>query len=180
MKSLRSLLGMVSLSACLFLNYAAVAQVAAPTAPAGSSAAAVRAGRAPASLVSPDTAADGRVTFRVYAPQASAVKVAGDINQGLNHESTTTASTASSSGINMAKGADGVWSGTSALPMKPGAWRYHFVVDGMSVVDSRNVNTSPYQRQMESLLIVPGDFSETRDVPTIVHWPACPWAAYRR
>ncbi len=165
MKSLRSLLGMVSFSACLFLNYAAVAQVAAPTAPAGSSAAAVRAGRAPASLVSPDIAADGRVTFRVYAPQASAVKVAGDINQGLNHESTTTASTASSSGINMAKGADGVWSGTSALPMKPGAWRYHFVVDGMSVVDSRNVNTSPYQRQMESLLIVPGDFSETRDVP---------------
>ena len=165
MKSLRSLLGMVSFSACLFLNYAAVAQVAAPTAPAGSSAAAVRAGRAPASLVSPDIAADGRVTFRVYAPQASAVKVAGDINQGLNHESTTTASTASSSGINMAKGADGVWSGTSALPMKPGAWRYHFVVDGMSVVDSRNVNTSPYQRQMESLLIVPGDSYETRDVP---------------
>lgn len=65
----------------------------------------------------------------------------------------------------MEKGPDGVWSGTSALPMKPGAWRYHFVVDGMTVVDSRNVNTSPYQAQMESLLIIPGDFSETRPVP---------------
>jgi enterochelin esterase family protein len=65
----------------------------------------------------------------------------------------------------MTKGLDGVWSGSSALPMKPGAWRYHFVVDGMTVVDSNNVNTSPYQTRMESLLIVPGDFSETRDVP---------------
>jgi enterochelin esterase family protein len=65
----------------------------------------------------------------------------------------------------MTKGADGIWSGTSTLPVKPGAWRYHFVVDGMTVLDSRNVNTSPYQAQVESLLIVPGDFSETRDVP---------------
>ena len=124
-------------------------------------------GRRPASLVSPHIANDGRVTFRILAPQATAVTLAGDISQGLNREAQSlgTAVPSLAAGISLTKGSDGVWSWTSALPMKPGAWRYHFVVDGMTVVDSRNVNTSPYQAQVESLLIVPGDFSETRNVP---------------
>ncbi len=103
----------------------------------------------------------------------------GDINQGLVREASATSGAPGSAGrpgIPMTKGPDGVWSGTSALPMKPGAWRYHFVVDGMTVVDSSNVNTSPFQAQMESLLIVPGDFSETRNVPhgavSRVHYPS--------
>ena len=33
------------------------------------------------------------------------------------------------------------------------------------MVDSRNVNVSPNQTQVQSVLYVPGDFSETRDVP---------------
>ncbi len=49
--------------------------------------------------------------------------------------------------------------------MKPGAWRYNFNVDGVVTVDSRNTRTSPNQTQVQSLLVVPGDFSETRDVP---------------
>jgi enterochelin esterase-like enzyme len=117
--------------------------------------------RGPAPVISPEIGLfDRRVAFRIFAPQATTVTVGGDINQGLNREAGAT-----SVGIPMTKGADGVWSGASTLPMKPGAWRYHFVVDGMSVVDSRNVNVSPYQSQMESLLIIPGDFSETRAVP---------------
>ena len=52
-----------------------------------------------------------------------------------------------------------------APPVKPGAWRYTFNVDGSTVVDSRNVNVSPNQTQVQSVLYVPGDFSETRDVP---------------
>ena len=122
--------------------------------------------RRPAPVVSPQIAGDGRVTFRVFAPQATSVAVSGDINQGLVREIPLGGTgQPATSGIAMQKGSDGVWSGTSALPMKPGAWRYHFVIDGMTVVDSRNVNTSPYQTQMESLLIVPGDFSETRPIP---------------
>ena len=49
--------------------------------------------------------------------------------------------------------------------MKPGAWRYTFNVDGVTTVDSRNVNVSPSQTQVQSVLYVPGDFSETRNVP---------------
>jgi enterochelin esterase-like enzyme len=123
-----------------------------------------------APLVSPQIANDGRVTFRVSAPQAASVALAGDIvSQGFRHEAPGAgkrdAPVAYGATIPMTKGAGGVWSWTSELPVKPGAWRYHFMVDGMTAVDSRNVNTSPYQAQLESLVIVPGDFSETRDVP---------------
>ena len=154
-------------SACVAGTSLVFAQAPAP-APAPSRAALpLRMGRGPTPVVSPQIASDGRVTFRIFAPQAAAVTLGGDINQGLNRETGTPASTgpASAIGIPMTKGPDGVWSGTSALPMKPGAWRYHFMVDGMTVVDTSNVNTSPYQTRIESLLIVPGDFSETRDVP---------------
>jgi len=144
-----------------------VGQVTAPAAVAPNTATSPpQINRRPAPVVSPQIASDGRVTFRVFAPQAASVAVAGDISQGVVHEMPSgSIGQSAPTGIPMEKGSDGVWSGTSALPMKPGAWRYHFMVDGMTVVDSRNVNTSPYQAQMESLLIVPGDFSETRPVP---------------
>jgi enterochelin esterase-like enzyme len=135
---------------------------AAPAAAVNGAPSARPARRAP--VVSPEILSDGRVTFRIFAPQATAVALGGDINQGLDRGGAP-ASGSGSPHIEMTKGADGLWSGTSEKAMKPGAWRYHFVVDGMSVVDSRNVHVSPYQAQMESLLIVPGDFSETRNVP---------------
>ena len=65
----------------------------------------------------------------------------------------------------MTKGENGIWSGTTSRPVRPGAWRYTFTVDGVTVVDSRNVNVTTSQTQVQSLLAVPGDFSETRDVP---------------
>ena len=40
-------------------------------------------GRGGPTLVSPEIGADGRVTFRVLAPQATVVTVGGDINGGL-------------------------------------------------------------------------------------------------
>ena len=148
---------------CLLSCGVACAQ--APAIPAGAPPA--RPSGRPAPVVSPQLADDGRVTFRVYAPQATGVTLAGDIAQGVMRDGAMQGTGAQilTAAIPMTKGADGVWSGTSALPIKPGAWRYHFAVDGMSIVDSRNVNISPYQAQLESLLIVPGDFSETRNVP---------------
>ena len=154
------------LFACGLSAIQSLAQMPAP-APVASSAATLssQTSRRPAPVVSPQIASDGRVTVRIFAPQAASVKVAGDIRQGIAREAPAEGTSEAARVIAMEKGPDGVWSGTSALPMKPGAWRYHFVVDGMIVVDSRNVNTSPYQAQMESLLILPGDFSETRPVP---------------
>ncbi|AFL88082.1 enterochelin esterase-like enzyme [Terriglobus roseus DSM 18391] len=151
--------------ACLALTTGTQAQT--PTPPVTTAAPAVRPSGRPAPLVSPQLAPDNRVTLRIYAPQASAVTLAGDMGQGVARDPASNGTTAQAlaAAIPMIKTPDGVWTGSSALPIKSGAWRYHFLVDGASVVDSRNVNTSPYQSQMESLLIVPGDFSDTRNVP---------------
>jgi enterochelin esterase-like enzyme len=111
---------------------------------------------------SPQLLPNGKVTFRLLAPHATSVELAGDIYQGLPRAGTTLAPPSS---IPMTKGPDGLWTGTSITPFLPGAWRYHFRVDDMDVPDPRNVLSSPFQHGMESLLVTPGDFSETRTVP---------------
>jgi enterochelin esterase family protein len=137
-----------------------------------------RGGRGPA-ITSPEIAPDGRVTFRLLAPQATAVTVGGDINGSLvppASESTPGSAAATPEppagggrggppAAVMSKGADGVWTGTTIRAVKPGAWRYTFNVDGLITNDPRNTRVSPNQTQVQSLLVVPGDFSETRDVP---------------
>jgi enterochelin esterase-like enzyme len=134
-------------------------------------------GRGGPAYVSPEISADGRVTFRLLAPQAATVTVGGDINGGLVPDPNAPAPSADAQGpgrgggrggtpaVTMTKGENGVWSGTTVRAVKPGAWRYTYSVDGMPAIDLRNTRTSPNQTQVQSLLVVPGDFSETRDVP---------------
>ena len=139
-------------------------------------------GRGAPPVVSPEVGADGRVTFRVLAPQATAVTVGGDVNGSLVPDPNPPApapappaDAAPGAGrgggrggtpvVTMTKGENGVWSGTTLRAVRPGAWRYTYNVDGAPAVDIRNTRTSPNQTQVQSLLVVPGDFSETRDVP---------------
>jgi enterochelin esterase-like enzyme len=135
-------------------------------------------GRGGPAVVSPQIEPDGRVTFRLYAPNAASVTVGGDINGALVPDpAAPPPAPAPPAGppqagppirtpvVVMTKGENGIWEGTTIRAVKPGAWRYSFNVDGATVVDSRNVRTSPSQTQVQSLLCVPGDFSETRDVP---------------
>ncbi len=111
---------------------------------------------------SPQILSDGKVTFRLLAPHATLVELSGDIYQGLPRTGSTLATPSS---IPMTKDPGGLWTGTSTSAFLPGAWRYHFRVDGMDVPDPRNVLLSPFQHGTESLLITPSDFSETRSVP---------------
>ncbi len=135
-------------------------------------------GRGGPAVVSPQIEADGRVTFRILAPQATTVTVGGDIGGSLVPlpPSDAPAAAAPATGapgggrggppvVVMVKGENGVWAGTTTRAVKPGAWRYTFSVDGVTTVDARNVRVSPNQTQVQSVLYVPGDFSETRDVP---------------
>ncbi len=130
-------------------------------------------GRGGPSYVSPEVAADHRVTFRIYAPQASTVSVGGEIAAGVLSDPGAPAAAAGQpafgrggpAGLNMTKGAGGVWSATTVRPMKSGAWRYTFSVDGVTFPDPRNTKISMTQTQVQSLVTIPGDFSETRDVP---------------
>jgi hypothetical protein len=142
------------------LLLAAIA-VAQPPVPGGGRAG----GRGGPQVVSPQIESDGGVTLRIYAPNASAVSFTGDLSLDLVPETLGPASSTETPATAMTKGADGVWAVTKTRRMKPGAWRHLFNVDGATTVDSRNVNVSPTQTQMQSVLYVAGDFSETRDVP---------------
>jgi enterochelin esterase family protein len=104
-------------------------------------------------VVSPEVAADRKVTFRILAAKAEAVKLsAGDI-PGVGQ------------GADMQKDPNGVWEVTLG-PLEAGAYRYNFNVDGVSVIDPRNPSTSESNGNTWSLVYVPGsDFMDTQDVP---------------
>jgi enterochelin esterase family protein len=111
-----------------------------------------RGGGAPP-LVSPEVSTDRRITFRINAPQAQAVRVSGSDIPGLGQN-----------GV-MTKGADGVWTFTSQ-PVPPGAYRYNINVDGVAVIDPRNPLTSVSNSNVWSLALVPGsEIFDTRQVP---------------
>jgi enterochelin esterase family protein len=102
-------------------------------------------------VVSPEVTG-GQVTFRILAPQAEAVKLAGSDIPGVGQ------------GRDMTKGAEGVWEVT--LDVEPGYYRYNFNVDGVAVIDPRNPATSESNGNTWSLVGVPGaDWMDTQDVP---------------
>jgi enterochelin esterase-like enzyme len=104
------------------------------------------------SLISTEVLSNGDVVFRIYAPKAEEVSVAGDaIPWGQNIE-----------GV---KAENGVWSFT--VPgIKAGTYRYHFVVDGVRVYDPK----APSAFETSALLDVLPDgekefFALRKDIP---------------
>jgi enterochelin esterase family protein len=78
------------------------------------------AGKAPARPAF-EVGSDRKVTFRLRAPDATAVQVTGDFGAAAP----------------MAKGDDGVWMATVG-PLKPAIYNYAFTVNGVRVVDPGN------------------------------------------
>jgi enterochelin esterase-like enzyme len=104
-------------------------------------------------VVSPDVSADKRITFRVLAPQAQAVRLNATDIPGNGAAAPLT------------KGANGVWEITTAS-VPPGAYRYAFNIDGVATMDPRNPSTSESNNNSWSMVYVPGsDSSDTKNVP---------------
>lgn len=102
-------------------------------------------------VVSPEVT-DGKVTFRILAADAKAVRVSGSDIPGMGR------------GAEMTKNDEGVWETT--LEVAPGYYRYNFNVDGLTVIDPRNPSTSESNGNTWSLVGVPGAaWMDTRDVP---------------
>jgi len=102
-------------------------------------------------IVSPQVEAS-KVTFRILAPNAQKVQLSGSDIPGNGQ------------GAAMSKGEDGVW--TVTLDIAPGYYRYNFNVDGVSVIDPRNPNTSESVGNAWSVVSVPGaQWMDTTDVP---------------
>jgi len=107
-------------------------------------------------LVSPEVQSDGRVTFRLRAPNAKGVV--------LHCEGTK--------GGPMQKGEGGVWSITTE-PMQPDIYAYSFTVDGVKVIDPANPLLKYNLLNTDSQVHVPGSATlawEINDVPHgVVH-----------
>jgi enterochelin esterase family protein len=102
------------------------------------------------SIVSPDVQADGRVTFRLQAPNARQVQV---VCEGVTSA--------------MQKDADGVWTFTSP-PMQPDIYDYSFTVDGVHTLDPLNSLLKQNLLNPENMVHVAGPKSllwEVNDVP---------------
>jgi enterochelin esterase-like enzyme len=104
-------------------------------------------------VTSPEVLQDRRITFRILAPQADAVRLVGSDIPGVGQTTQLT------------KGENGVWEVTIG-PIDPGSYRYNFNVDGVSTIDPRSPFISESNNNVWSLVHVPGsDVSDTKAVP---------------
>ncbi|HWI57568.1 MAG TPA: alpha/beta hydrolase-fold protein [Bacillota bacterium] len=103
-------------------------------------------------VTSPEVASDCKLTFRLLAPKAETVRLSGGDIPGVGQ------------GTAMTRGSNGVWEVTLG-PIAPGAYRYNFNVDGVSVIDPRNPATSESNENTWSLVYIAGaDFMDTKAV----------------
>ena len=122
----------------------------------------------PPAVVSPEVLRDGRVVFRILAPNAAAVTLnAGDIPATAILATNTAAAVPAAPAVTPAapssgpvsptftKNESGVWEATVG-PVPPGAFRYVFVVDGVRTIDPVNTRVSESNTATWSLFEVPG------------------------
>ena len=91
---------------------------------------------------------DGRIALNIYAPQAKKVDIEGDIIPWGKKP-------------DVMKSVSGVWTVT-VPPVKAGAYRYHFIVDGVKVFDPK----SPEAHEISAVLKVEakdGDFFSMKE-----------------
>jgi enterochelin esterase family protein len=130
------------LAATLSFAPAVLAQTPPPAgAPAVQDARGRNGGGGAASIVSPEVAADRRVTFRLLAPKATEVSVMGQWDDNKRHP--------------MTKDERGVWSVTLG-PLDPSFWFYNFTLDGIDIADPVNPQVKLRTRSPVSLVAVPG------------------------
>src|SRR5580700_8279814 len=109
-------------------------------------------------LVSPEVHPDRTVTFRIEAPNASKVQIAGEWMSSNQAEKTV-------NGSEMTKDDKGVWSATIG-PLEPNTYIYSFNVDGINIADPVNPIIKLRARTSASLVTILGDQPwEYRDVP---------------
>ena len=93
------------------------------------------------------------MTFRVRAPKASEVTVAGEWPGGTTP---------------LAKDEQGVWSVTVG-PLEPDLYGYSFSIDGFQTLDPSNPAVKPMRSPRTSILDVPGDKPALHDFQAIPH-----------
>ncbi|MDE5659197.1 MAG: esterase, partial [Muribaculaceae bacterium] len=101
------------------------------------------------SLASPVIDNDGTATFRYHNPAAQSVKVTGDFK--ARNEGDSVAGT-----IELTRGSDGTWTGTTGAPLAPELYSYAFEVDGVRTNDPSNVYIARDVSTLSNIFIVDG------------------------
>jgi len=107
-----------------------------------------------ASPKSPIVQPDGKVTFNLLAPGASAVTVSGDYPIGRNAA--------------MTRDDKGVWSVTFG-PLREDFYAYQFTVDGVSTIDPQNIFLTRDGARYLNWAIVPGPDSSNYQINDVPH-----------
>ena len=107
-------------------------------------------------ILSPQVQPDRTVTFRIRAPKASEVTIAGDFWLQENRADKLT------------KGEDGVWSITTE-PLHPDYYSYFFTVDGVRLPDPANGLIKPGIGSTQSAFWVPGPEAELLQSANVPH-----------
>ena len=105
----------------------------------------------PPQFLTPEVSADRTVTFRLWAPNAKAVRVTSIEGQPP---------------ADLTKNEQGVWSATVG-PLEPDIYSYMYEVDGAPVIDPRNPDVKVWLT-LNSMVLVPGTpprLHEVQDVP---------------
>ncbi len=113
-----------------------------------------------ASLNSPDVHDDQTVTFKLKAPEAKEVKLAG--------VAILTALGRGNEQVPFTKGDDGIWSLTIG-PLKPDMYAYHLMVDGVQITDPNNTYAAFTAMPPYSELIVHGSEPAYYDAKNVPH-----------
>jgi enterochelin esterase-like enzyme len=106
-------------------------------------------------LISVKVLPNALVTFSIYAPKASEVRVSGDFPDGYP-------------GLNLEKSDIGVWSATTSQAVSPDVYTYDFSVDGLKVFDPKNAQSKESNSGYSNMFEVSGnenDFQALKDVP---------------
>lgn len=105
------------------------------------------------SFESPEVTEDQSAWFRYYAPDAKEVLLSG---QFLSERAL------------MKKDSQGIWS-VKVGPIPPDMYPYHFIVDGVSVADPKNVNVFPNEFFKASIVEITGDAPLVHTVRNVPH-----------
>jgi enterochelin esterase-like enzyme len=97
---------------------------------------------------------DHHVRFRIWAPNATEVKLHAE-GPEATPEITPQEISKYMAGVPLTKGDQGVWEARIG-PIEPGVYRYTFTVDGVSTTDPRNPLTSQSLTHASSMYEVPG------------------------
>lgn len=112
-------------------------------------------GEAP--VVSPQIHDNNTVTFRLKAPKAVKVQVAGDFL-------TTEPGTA-----DLIEGKDGVWEFTTPTPLAPELYSYSFMVDGLKTTDPANVYLIRDVASLTNVFLIGGERADLYKVNKVPH-----------